>query len=157
LSAASTLASARSIAHSGRRLAALVRNSGVWGGIGLEEAPARIHRLDQRGCFCHVKDVVRALADLLDSDQHFGQVFNIGSREEVSIMELAERVRDFTGSASEIVTIPYEEAYEEGFEDMHRRVPDTSKIKAAIGWQQTFDLNDILEDVLTGVRAAVAA
>jgi UDP-glucose 4-epimerase len=109
----------------------------------------------QQRCFCHVKDVVRALADLMSTDKHFGEVFNIGSREEISIMELAHRVKELTASSSDIVTIPYEEAYEEGFEDMHRRVPDTSKLEAAIGWQETLTLNDILEDVLAGVRTAV--
>jgi UDP-glucose 4-epimerase len=109
----------------------------------------------QQRCFCHVKDVVRALADLMSTDEHFGEVLNIGSREEVSIMELAHRVKEMTASSSDIVTIPYEEAYEEGFEDMHRRVPDTSKLEAAIGWEQTLTLNDILEDVLAGVRTAV--
>jgi UDP-glucose 4-epimerase len=109
----------------------------------------------QQRCFCHVKDVVRALADLMSSDEHFGEVFNIGSHEELSIIELAQRVKELTGSSSDIVTIPYEEAYEEGFEDMHRRVPDTSKLEAAIGWQPTLTLDDILEDVLAGVRTAV--
>lgn len=109
----------------------------------------------QRRCFCHVRDVVGALADLMLSGEHYGEVFNIGSREEVSILELADRVRTITGSGSEIVTIPYEEAYEEGFEDMHRRVPDTSKLEAAIGWRQTLSLDDILEDVLAGERDAV--
>jgi nucleoside-diphosphate-sugar epimerase len=110
----------------------------------------------QQRCFCHVRDVVQALADLLSTDEHFGEVFNIGSREEVSILELAHRVKDLTGSSSDIITIPYEEAYVEGFEDMHRRVPDTSKLYAAIGWQQTRTLDDILEDVVAGFRAAVA-
>lgn len=109
----------------------------------------------QQRCFCHVTDVVRALADLLSSGQHFGEVFNIGSREEVSIVGLAHRVRELSGSASEIVTIPYEEAYAEGFEDMLRRVPDTSKLEAAIGWRQTLDLDAILEDVLASARAEV--
>jgi UDP-glucose 4-epimerase len=110
----------------------------------------------QRRCFCHVKDVVRALADLMESDRHHGEVFNIGSRDEVSIMELAERVKELSGSSSPIVTIPYDEAYEEGFEDMYRRLPDTSKLEAAIGWRQTFGLQEILEDVLAGEREAVA-
>ena len=91
----------------------------------------------QRRCFCHVKDVVRAVVDLMAGDAHHGEVFNIGSREEVSIRDLAHRVRELTGSPSEIVTIPYDEAYEEGFEDMHRRVPDTSKLQDATGWRQT--------------------
>jgi UDP-glucose 4-epimerase len=111
----------------------------------------------QRRCFCHVKDVVRGLADLLSDDANWGEVFNIGSNEEVSIMELALLVRELCDSDSEIVTVPYEEAYEEGFEDMQRRVPDTSKLRAAIGWEPMHDLRDVLTDVLAGERVAVAA
>ena len=111
---------------------------------------------EQRRCFCHVKDTVRALVDLMESDENFGEVFNIGSRDEISIMDLAERVKSVSDSASEIVTIPYEEAYEEGFEDMHRRVPDTSKLEAAIGWQPTLGLQETLEDVLAAELDAVA-
>jgi UDP-glucose 4-epimerase len=102
-----------------------------------------------------VKDVVRAMGDVMETDRHFGEVFNIGSRDEVSIMELAELVRELSGSSSEIVTIPYKEAYEEGFEDMYRRVPDTSKLEAAIGWKQTLGLRDILVDVLAGEGGSV--
>jgi UDP-glucose 4-epimerase len=111
---------------------------------------------EQRRCFCHVKDVVRALADLMEREDQFGEVFNVGSTEEVTIMELAERVRSTCSSASEIVRISYDEAYEEGFEDMLRRVPDISKIGRAIGWQPTRDLDGILNDVVVGVQAAVA-
>jgi UDP-glucose 4-epimerase len=110
---------------------------------------------EQRRCFCHVKDVVCALADLMEREDHFGEVFNIGSTEEVTIMELARRVQGICDSESEIVTIPYDEAYEEGFEDMLRRVPDTSKLERAIGWERTRDLDAILADVvdLMGARA----
>ena len=111
---------------------------------------------NQRRCFCHVKDVVRALADLMERQDLFGEVFNVGSTEEVTIMELAERVRDICGSTSEIVTIPYDEAYEEGFEDMLRRVPDTSKLERAIGWRPVRDLDGILADVIGGVQDASA-
>ncbi len=107
---------------------------------------------NQRRCFCHVKDVVRALADLMQRDDLFGEVFNIGSTEEVTVMELAERVRRVCDSKSEIVTIPYDEAYAEGFEDMLRRVPDTSKIERAIDWRCTRDLDGILTDVVAGVQ-----
>jgi len=110
----------------------------------------------QRRCFCHVRDVVGTLADLMSTDEHFGEVFNIGSREEISILELAERVKDITRSPSEIVTIPYDEAYEAGFEDMYRRVPDTSKLETAIGWRQTLSLDDILGDVVEAEQAEVA-
>jgi UDP-glucose 4-epimerase len=75
-------------------------------------------------------------------------VFNVGSTEEITIRGLAERVILRAGSKADIVTIPYAEAYEEGFEDMHRRIPDTAKIKAAIGWAATRSLDDILADVI---------
>ena len=107
----------------------------------------------QRRCFCHVGDVVRGLADLMEHEDHYGEVFNIGSTEETSIMELAERIRARTGSSSEIVLVPYDEAYEEGFEDMQRRVPDLAKIGERIGWRPTRSLDDIIEDVIEDQRA----
>src|SRR3954452_18559664 len=78
----------------------------------------------QQRCFCHVKDVVKVVADLMERDDAYGDVFNIGNTEEVAIGELAERIRSATRSGSEITTVPYEDAYEEGFEDIRRRVPD---------------------------------
>ncbi|HVL30933.1 MAG TPA: GDP-mannose 4,6-dehydratase [Solirubrobacteraceae bacterium] len=104
----------------------------------------------QTRCFCHVADVVRALIDLmLAGDAAHGEVFNIGSQEEISMLALADRVREMTTSDSEIQVIPYDEAYEEGFEDMPRRYPDTSKIAAAIGWEPTRSLDEILSDVIS--------
>jgi UDP-glucose 4-epimerase len=103
---------------------------------------------EQRRCFCHVLDVVRALAGLLTREDLYGEVLNVGSSEEVSIADLAERVRVITNSDSEIVLVPYEEAYGEGFEDMRRRVPDTTKIEHALGWQATMSLNETLRDVV---------
>jgi UDP-glucose 4-epimerase len=102
----------------------------------------------QRRCFCHVRDVVRALADLLDHEELYGEVVNIGSTEEVSMLDLAGRIKNATGSESEIVLIPYEQAYGEGFEDMSRRVPDTSKIERILGWRATASLDEILSDVI---------
>ncbi len=110
----------------------------------------------QQRCFCHVGDVVRALADLMQAEEAHGQVYNIGATEEVSIMELAERVRQLAQSESEIVTVPYDEAYEEGFEDMPRRIPDTSKVNALLGWKPTRDLDQILTDVVESHRAEEA-
>jgi UDP-glucose 4-epimerase len=107
----------------------------------------------QRRCFCHVKDVVRAIADLMESEAAVGEVFNIGSTEEVSILELAERVKRACSSDSEIRLVPYEEAYESGFEDMSRRIPDTSKIAALLGWRPSCTLDEILEDVIESQRA----
>jgi UDP-glucose 4-epimerase len=110
----------------------------------------------QRRCFCHVKDVVRAMADLMESEEAVGEVFNIGSSDETTIMDLAERVRLACGSDSEIRLVPYEEAYEAGFEDMRRRVPDISKINALLGWRPTRTLEQILEDVIESQRAPEA-
>jgi UDP-glucose 4-epimerase len=107
---------------------------------------------EQQRCFCHVKDVVQALDDLMQHDEAFGEVFNIGSTEEVSIIELAKRVRVATGSDSEITFVPYDEAYEEGFEDMHRRIPNISKIQKLLGWAPTQNLDEILRDVVESQR-----
>jgi UDP-glucose 4-epimerase len=82
----------------------------------------------------------------------FGEVFNVGSTEELSILEFAERVRAATDSSSEITLVPYEEAYEEGFEDMHRRIPDTSKVRDLLGWEPTMSLDEILTDVIEWQR-----
>ncbi|HEV2915770.1 MAG TPA: GDP-mannose 4,6-dehydratase [Pyrinomonadaceae bacterium] len=102
----------------------------------------------QTRCFGYVKDVVGALIKLMEHEGSIGEVFNIGSNEEVSILELANRVRELTGSASEIVMVPYAEAYEEGFEDMPRRVPDISKIGALVGFQPQMKLDGILKSVI---------
>jgi UDP-glucose 4-epimerase len=108
----------------------------------------------QQRCFCHVHDVVKALADLMQSEDHFGEVFNIGSDDEISIGALAERVKAACSSESEIVQIPYDEAYKGGFEDMDRRIPDTTKIERAIGWQRSHDLDEILADVIAHQQGA---
>jgi UDP-glucose 4-epimerase len=102
----------------------------------------------QSRCFCHVSDVVRAVADLMRRDDAYGEVFNIGSDEEISMLDLAREVKRMTESKSEITIVPYEEAYEPGFEDMQRRVPDTSKIRSLLGWHPTKSLAEILSDVI---------
>ncbi|HEX8338324.1 MAG TPA: GDP-mannose 4,6-dehydratase [Pyrinomonadaceae bacterium] len=102
----------------------------------------------QTRCFGYVGDVVGALVALMEKEEAVGEVFNIGSSEEVSIMQLAERVKGLTGSKSEVVTVPYDEAYEEGFEDMPRRVPDTSKVSALTGFRATVTLDEILKSVI---------
>jgi UDP-glucose 4-epimerase len=102
----------------------------------------------QTRCFGFVGDIVGALISLMDHPQAVGQVFNIGSHEEVSIRELAERVKALTNSDSEIIFVPYDEAYEEGFEDMPRRVPDISKIKALVGFRPQMSLDGILQSVV---------
>jgi UDP-glucose 4-epimerase len=108
----------------------------------------------QQRCFCHVQDVVRALIGLMRRDDVYGQVFNVGSTHEISMLELAERIRAITGSGSEIVLVPYDEAYEQGFEDMPRRVPDVTKIQDLLGWQPTVPLEAIITDVVEHQRAA---
>ncbi|GAB4124390.1 MAG: SDR family NAD(P)-dependent oxidoreductase [Roseiflexaceae bacterium] len=106
----------------------------------------------QTRCFTYVGDVVRAVIGLLDHPAAVGQVFNIGNPEEVSIRTLAERVIDLSNSTAPIVSVPYEQAYEAGFEDMRRRVPSIEKIQALIGFQPTLDLNGILQTVLAYER-----
>jgi UDP-glucose 4-epimerase len=102
----------------------------------------------QSRCFGYVGDVVGALVKLMDHDSAVGQVFNIGSNQEISILELAQRVKDLTQSDSEIVFIPYDEAYEEGFEDMPRRVPDISKVSDLVGFRPEMSLEGILKTVI---------
>ena len=108
----------------------------------------------QQRCFCHVSDVVDALTALTQTESAYGEVVNVGSQEEVSIHALAERVIELTGSRSEIARIPYNEAYEEGFEDMHRRVPDTAKAAEMIGWRASRSLDESIVDVAAAQRAA---
>lgn len=107
----------------------------------------------QTRCFCHVSDVVVALDLLVNSQAAEGQVFNVGSREEVSILSLAQRILEITGSSSEIALIPYDEAYETGFEDMQRRRPDTTRVRELIGWQPSKVLDDIIVDVAEDLKA----
>ncbi|MHB1318668.1 MAG: GDP-mannose 4,6-dehydratase [Anaerolineae bacterium] len=106
----------------------------------------------QSRCFGYVGDVVRAVTALADHPAALGQVFNIGSTEEVTIEALARRTVALAGSRSELVYIPYEQAYEEGFEDMQRRVPDIRKVRALVGWQPTVDLDGILTRVIDAMR-----
>jgi UDP-glucose 4-epimerase len=102
----------------------------------------------QSRCFAYVGDVVDALIKLMDHADAVGQVFNIGSNEEVTIAELARRVKALTESQSEIVHVPYETAYEPGFEDMPRRVPDISKVSALVGYQPTRKLDEIIKTII---------
>jgi UDP-glucose 4-epimerase len=110
---------------------------------------------EQRRCFCHVRDAVNALAKIMLHEQAYGQVFNVGSDEEISILDLARHIIDASGSQSEITLVPYDEAYEEGFEDMHRRVPDTSRVQRLIGWKRTLSLDAIIRDVIESHRTAL--
>jgi UDP-glucose 4-epimerase len=111
----------------------------------------------QQRCFGHVLDVVEGLSKLLESPQCFGQVINLGNNEEVSILGLAEKTIEITGSKSEIRYIAYEEAYGDGFEDMRRRVPGLEKAKKLIGYQPTRSLVDIINDVANEFKKESAA
>ncbi len=102
---------------------------------------------DQIRCFCHVADAVTALLLVMDSDKSIGQVFNIGNNQQISIMDLAKKIIEITGSKSIIEKVAYEEAYPEGFEDMERRVPDISKIKSVLGWEPKINLDQIVKDI----------
>ena len=84
---------------------------------------------------------------MIDSDKAIGEVFNIGNNQQISIIDLAKKVIEITGSKSEIRKIPYSEAYPEGFEDMQRRVPDISKIKNILGWSPEIGLDQIIRDI----------
>lgn len=112
---------------------------------------------EQRRCFCHVEDTVDAVTGLLACDDAWGRVFNIGSEDEITVRGLAERVRERAGSTSEIVLVPYDVAYGEGFEDMERRRPDTRRIRELIGWQPTRSLDSIIDATIEYVRSAVPA
>ena len=111
----------------------------------------------QSRCFTYVGDVVRAIIGLAHEPAAVGQVYNIGSIEEVTIENLAKRTIELADSSSKIVYIPYSEAYEEGFEDMRRRMPDITKIRRTIGWQPEVDLDGILRHVIAYFRSQPAA
>jgi UDP-glucose 4-epimerase len=106
----------------------------------------------QTRCFCHVSDVVGALVALTGEPRALGEVFNVGSTDETSILELARLIVELTGSRSEIRFTPYDAAYGKGFEDMYRRVPDIGKIRALTGWSPTRSLADVITDVATEKR-----
>ncbi len=102
----------------------------------------------QTRCFCHVLDTVQALIGLADSSNTEGEIFNVGNPQEISIVQLAERIKFAAKSNSVLEFIPYNKAYEEGFEDMRRRVPDISKIKQYINFSPTFNLDTIISDII---------
>jgi UDP-glucose 4-epimerase len=141
------------------------RQSGEYGNViprfvraALAGEPLEIHGDgSQTRCFCHVDDTVRGLAGLMEERAAVGQVFNVGSTESVTILELAERVLGLTGSSSELVFVPYDEVYGHGVEEMFQRMPAIEKIKAATGWEPTIRLDEILEQVVAHARAGSAA
>ncbi|HKG23967.1 MAG TPA: GDP-mannose 4,6-dehydratase [Blastocatellia bacterium] len=111
----------------------------------------------QSRCFTHVSDAVGALIGIAEHPEAVGEVYNIGSDREVTIFDLAERIKHLTGSDSRTVFVPYDEAYEEGFEDMMRRVPDLSKIRRLTGYEPKVGFDEVLESVIEYHRGRVEA
>ena len=107
----------------------------------------------QTRCFCHVIDIIEGLVALSEHADAMGRVFNLGGREEISIASLAQRIVDLTGSESKVEFIPYDEAYEEGFEDMARRVPNTSRAGQLVGFEPSIGLDDIIRSVVADQQA----
>jgi UDP-glucose 4-epimerase len=123
----------------------------------LAHQPIQIHGDGtQTRCFCHVEDTVRAIKALMDESSLTAEIFNIGSTNRISIRALAERVRELTRSDSEFVFVPYEEVFGQGIEDMLHRSPAIDKIRDAIGWSPTRELDAILLDVIDHVERAPA-
>ena len=107
----------------------------------------------QTRCFCHVSDVVVGLVALSEHPEAFGKVFNLGGTEEISIGDLAERIIELVGSDSQLEYVPYDDAYEEGFEDMERRVPNTNLAKQLVGFESSVGLDEIIRSVIEDLRA----
>ena len=123
-------------------------------GQALAGAPITVYGSgEQTRCFCHVRDVVSAVAKLIESPAAYGQVFNLGSRESISMNELAARVKSRTGSSSEITHVPFEEAYVSGFEDIVAREPDITKARLAVDFEPKHTLDEILADVIASVKS----
>ena len=110
----------------------------------------------QSRCFCHVTDVVRALTELPSQSRAVGQIYNVGSTEEITILELAQRVRQSAASKSELRFVPYDQAYAKGFEDMLRRKPSTAKIRQLCGWRPACSLNDIIRSTVEYHRVSAS-
>ena len=107
----------------------------------------------QSRCFIHVKDVVDAMINLMNHTQAIGEVFNVGSQEEITIVDLAKKIIKLSQSSSKIVYFPYDEVYEEGFEDMLRRVPDVSKIRKLIDFRPSMSLDESIQDVMQYIKS----
>ncbi|HEY7018492.1 MAG TPA: NAD-dependent epimerase/dehydratase family protein [Gaiellaceae bacterium] len=139
------------------------RQSGQYGMViprfverALTSEPLEVHGDGtQTRCFCHVADTIRALKGLMDEPAASGEIFNVGSTERISVLELADRVLAATGSSSEVELVPYDQVYGQGIEDMLHRIPATEKVRAAIGWSPERDLDAILADVIAERRAAL--
>ena len=101
----------------------------------------------QSRCFCHVEDAIRGILAVIDSNATLGEVYNIGSEEEITINALALEIIEITNSKSPIKTVLYEKAYPQGFEDLQRRIPNTNKIRRAVGWTPKYTLDQIIKDI----------
>jgi UDP-glucose 4-epimerase len=140
------------------------RQSGRYGNViprfvqaALAGEPLEIHGDGtQTRCFCHVADTTRALVALMDAPSTRGEIYNVGSKEAVTILELAERVLHATGRSSELVFVPYEQVYGRGIDEMFQRMPAIDKIKAAVGWTPTVPLDDILAEVVEAASRSAA-
>jgi UDP-glucose 4-epimerase len=111
---------------------------------------------EQTRCFCHVDDTVRALVALMGLPGASGEIYNVGSTNRIRILDLADRVREATGSRSELEFVPFDEVYGQGIEDMLHRIPSIAKVGAAVGWRPERSLDDILADVIEDKRGAAA-
>jgi UDP-glucose 4-epimerase len=119
----------------------------------VNDQPLTVHGDGQQTrCFCNVKDTVGAVIALSREPKAIGEIFNVGSRDEITILDLARRIVARASSRSDIKLIPYDQAYEAGFEDMRRRVPSIDKIAAAIGWQPAIALDQTLDEVIAEFR-----
>ncbi len=138
------------------------RQSGQYGMViprfvsaALAGRPLEIHGDgEQTRCFCHVQDTIRALAGLMDAADVSGEIFNVGSTERITILDLAHRVLDATGSRSELAFVPYGAVYGQGIEDMIHRQPSIEKVNGAIGWEPARSLDEILADVIGYTKRA---
>jgi len=139
----------RQVGHYGMVIPRLVEQA-------LRNAPLTVYGSgDQTRCFGHVEDITGAILGLLDEPEAEGGVFNVGVRDEISIKDLANRIIELTASSSELVFVPYDEAYETGFEDMQRRRPDTSRVHKLIGWEPTKDLDSIILSVADDLKVRI--
>jgi nucleoside-diphosphate-sugar epimerase len=140
------------------------RQSGQYGNViprfvqaALAGEPLEVHGDgSQTRCFCHVRDVVRGLERLMFAPGTAGKIYNVGSTEVVTILELAERVLRATGSSSELIFVPYEQVYGHGVEEMFQRVPSIDRIRSELGWEPTVDLDGILAGVIEHARVSQA-
>lgn len=139
----------RQVGHYGMVVPRLVEQA-------LRNAPLTVYGTgEQTRCFGHVADISRAILELAEAPEAEGGVFNVGARTEISIRDLAQRITELLGSRSSLQFIPYDEAYEAGFEDMQRRRPDTTRVEKLLGWQPTKTLDDIICDVAEDVRMRI--